>query len=107
MLPEYQIAEQRAVFKTTQIYGDTMKEVQKMNADKHSLGELRGMSKPPLDIEDLMAAVIMICKKEFLDVLGLSCLMPISHISVILWCSVLLVEETKVPIESHRPAAGH
>ena len=62
LLPEYQIAEQRAVFKTTQIYGDTMKEVQKMNADKHSLGELRGMSKPPLDIEDLMAAVIMICK---------------------------------------------
>jgi hypothetical protein len=46
LLPEYQIAEQRAVFKTTQIYGDTMKEVQKMNADKHSLGELRGMSKP-------------------------------------------------------------
>lgn len=33
-----------------------------MNLDKHSLGELRGMSKPPLDIEDLMAAVIMICK---------------------------------------------
>lgn len=44
-----------------------MKEVQKMNADKHSLGELRGMSKPPLDIEDLMAAVIMILKSPSAD----------------------------------------
>ncbi|XP_052060514.1 uncharacterized protein LOC127700861 isoform X4 [Mytilus californianus] len=67
LLPEYQIAEQRAVFKTTQIYGDTMKEVEKMNGDKHSLGELRGMSKPPLDIEDLMAAVIMILKSPSAD----------------------------------------
>ena len=30
-----------------------------------------------------------------------------NHISVILWQSVLLVEETGVPGENHRPAASH
>ena len=30
-----------------------------------------------------------------------------SNISVILWQSVLLVEETGVPGENQRPAAGH
>ena len=30
-----------------------------------------------------------------------------NNISVILWHSVLLVEETKVPGENHRPAASH
>jgi hypothetical protein len=30
-----------------------------------------------------------------------------NNISVILWRSVLLVEETNVPEENHRPAASH
>jgi hypothetical protein len=30
-----------------------------------------------------------------------------NNISVISWLSVLLVEETEVPIENHRPAASH
>jgi hypothetical protein len=30
-----------------------------------------------------------------------------NNISVILWWSVLLVEETGVPRENHRPAASH
>ena len=30
-----------------------------------------------------------------------------NNISVISWCSVLLVEETGVPWENHWPAAGH
>ena len=34
------------------------------------------------------------------------CLMPINNISVIPWQSVLLVEETGVPRESHRPVAS-
>ena len=30
-----------------------------------------------------------------------------SNISAILWQSILLVEETIVPIENHRPATNH
>jgi len=30
-----------------------------------------------------------------------------NNISVVLWWSVLLVEETKVPGENHQPAASH
>ena len=30
-----------------------------------------------------------------------------NNISIILWWSVLLVEETRVPGENHRPAASH
>ena len=30
-----------------------------------------------------------------------------NHISVMSWLSVLLVEETRVPGEIHRPAASH
>ena len=35
------------------------------------------------------------------------CLTPLNNISVILWRSVLLVEETGVPEENHRPVANH
>jgi len=39
---------------------------------------------------------------------GLWCLTPLSTIiSVISWRSVLLVEETGIPGENHRPAASH
>jgi hypothetical protein len=30
-----------------------------------------------------------------------------NNISAVLWQSVLLVEETRVPRENHRPAASH
>ena len=30
-----------------------------------------------------------------------------NNISVISWWSVLLVEETEIPVENHRPAATH
>jgi len=30
-----------------------------------------------------------------------------NNISVMLWRSVLLVEETRVPIENHQPVASH
>ena len=41
--------------------------------------------------------------------LGLWCLMPLSfnNISIILWWSVLMVEETRVPGVNHRPVASH
>ena len=39
------------------------------------------------------------------------CLMVLNatfnNISVILWCAVLLVEETEVPGDNHRPVASH
>ena len=63
MLPEYQVAHERAVFKAIAIVGDTKKIVQNMDID--SLSELRAMQKPSIDIEDLMAAIIMICKYVF------------------------------------------
>ena len=42
-------------------------------------------------------------------VLGLWCLVPLTfnNISIILWQSVLLVEEPGVPRETHRPASSH
>jgi hypothetical protein len=39
--------------------------------------------------------------------LGLWCLSPLNNISVISWWSVLLLEETGVPGENHRPAANY
>jgi len=38
---------------------------------------------------------------------GLWCLMPLSTILVISWQSDLLIEETGVPGENHRPVANH
>lgn len=58
LLPEYQVAHERAVYKAIAIVADTKKVVKLMDKDK--LAELRGMSKPSIDIEDLMAAIIMI-----------------------------------------------
>ena len=42
--------------------------------------------------------------------LGLGCMVfnaTFNNISVLLWQSVLLVEETQVPGENHRPATSH
>ncbi|XP_069115919.1 uncharacterized protein [Argopecten irradians] len=65
LLPEYQVAHERAVYKAIAIVADTKKVVQSMNAEK--LAELRGMNKPIIDIEDLMTAVIMILKTPSAD----------------------------------------
>ena len=54
------MAHERAVYKTVAIVADTKKVVQNINLE--SLAELRAMQKPVIDIEDLMAAIIMICK---------------------------------------------
>ena len=61
LLPEYQVAHERAVYKTVAIVADTKKIVQNINLE--SLAELRAMQKPSIEIEDLMAAIIMI--REF------------------------------------------
>lgn len=56
------------MYKAIAIVADTKKVVQNINIDK--LHELRAMQKPIIDIEDLMAAIIMICKlleKDFLQ----------------------------------------
>ncbi|GFS27875.1 dynein beta chain, flagellar outer arm [Elysia marginata] len=58
-LPEYQVAHERAVYKAIAIVADTKKVVKLMDVD--DLAELRGMQKPSLEIEDLMAAIIMLC----------------------------------------------
>lgn len=58
LLPEYQVAHERAVYKAIAIVADTKKVVKVM--DREKLAELRAMSKPSIDIEDLMAAIIMI-----------------------------------------------
>lgn len=62
LLPEYQVAHERAVYKAIAIVADTKKVIQNMDIEK--LSELRGMNKPILDIEDLMTAIIMICKSN-------------------------------------------
>ena len=46
------------MYKTMAIVADTKKIVENINQD--ALFKLRGMSKPIIDVEDLMAAVTMI-----------------------------------------------
>lgn len=50
------------MYKAIAIVADTKKVIQNMDIEK--LSELRGMNKPILDIEDLMTAIIMICKSN-------------------------------------------
>ncbi|GFO25145.1 dynein beta chain, ciliary-like, partial [Plakobranchus ocellatus] len=64
-LPEYQVAHERAVYKAIAIVADTKKVVKLMDVD--DLAELRGMQKPSLEIEDLMAAIIMLLKSPSAD----------------------------------------
>ena len=63
------MAHERAVYKAIAIVADTKKVVKTM--DREKLAELRAMSKPSIDIEDLMAAIIMICMWEICCCLGL------------------------------------
>lgn len=73
-LPEYQVARERAVYKTVAIVADTKKVVKtiKLNHDSEGDGDacgclqcLRTKQKPPKDIEDLLGAVIMICEFNY------------------------------------------
>ncbi|XP_033103095.1 dynein heavy chain 9, axonemal-like [Anneissia japonica] len=64
-LPQYSLAHERAVYKTVAVVADTKKIVE--NIDTNSLQELRAMQKPDVDIEDLMAAIIMILKNPSSD----------------------------------------
>ncbi len=57
VLPEYQVAHERAVFKAIAVVSDTKKVVREM--DIESLGELRAMQKPVVEVEDLLAAIII------------------------------------------------
>ena len=57
-LPEYQLAHERAVFKAAAVVSDTKRILKYM--DSQGLAELRAMQKPDSEIEDLLAAIIII-----------------------------------------------
>ena len=59
-MPEYQAAHERNLFKTVAIVSNTKKLIKNINMV--SLQELRGVQKPDAKMEDILAAVIMICK---------------------------------------------
>ncbi|XP_064650622.1 uncharacterized protein LOC135502065 isoform X3 [Lineus longissimus] len=65
LLPEYQVSHERAVYKSIAIVMDTKKII--TSIDPESLQELRSMSKPIIDIEDLMAAIIIVLKSPSSD----------------------------------------
>ncbi|XP_052830107.1 dynein beta chain, ciliary [Octopus bimaculoides] len=62
LLPEFQVAHQRAVFKTVQIVVDTKKLVESLNIEE--LGQLKVMPKPVQEIVDIFAAIIIIVKSS-------------------------------------------
>ncbi|XP_020627063.1 dynein beta chain, flagellar outer arm-like isoform X2 [Orbicella faveolata] len=64
-LPEYQIAHERAVFKAAAVVTET-KRVLKI-LDGQGLAELRALQKPDNEIEDLLAAIIIIVKSPSSD----------------------------------------
>ncbi|CAG5131868.1 unnamed protein product, partial [Candidula unifasciata] len=57
-LPDYQAAHEKAVYKVIAIVADTKKVVKLINVA--DLAEMRALQKPTPDIEDLMAAIIML-----------------------------------------------
>ncbi|CAF0814108.1 unnamed protein product [Brachionus calyciflorus] len=66
ILPEYQSAHERNVYKTVAIVANTKKLIQNINMN--SLQELRSIQKPDSKMEDILAAVIMILKSPTADV---------------------------------------
>ncbi len=66
VLPEYQSAHERNVYKTVAIVTDTKKLIQNINMN--SLQELRSVQKPDSRMEDILAAIIMILKSPTADV---------------------------------------
>ncbi|XP_075707241.1 uncharacterized protein LOC142741794 [Rhinoderma darwinii] len=65
MLPEYQVALEKAEYKCSAIIENIKELVQNMNIT--ALGELRAMQKPDVDIEELMASIIIILKSPNAD----------------------------------------
>ena len=59
ILPEYQHAHERNVYKTVAIVANTKKLIQNINMN--SLQELRIIQKPDSKVEDILASVIIIC----------------------------------------------
>ncbi|XP_075192459.1 uncharacterized protein LOC142291659 [Anomaloglossus baeobatrachus] len=65
LLPEYQVALQKSEYKCSAIIENIKQMVQ--NIDITALGELRAMQKPDVDIEELMASIIIILKSPSTD----------------------------------------
>ncbi|KAG8587471.1 hypothetical protein GDO81_005673 [Engystomops pustulosus] len=65
LLPEYQVALEKAEYKCSAIIENIKELVQ--NMDVTALGELRAMQKPDVDIEELMASIIIILKSPNAD----------------------------------------
>jgi hypothetical protein len=66
ILPEFQSAHERNVYKTVAIVSNTKKLIQNINMN--SLQELRSVQKPDSKVEDILAAIIMILKSPTADV---------------------------------------
>lgn len=62
ILPEFQLAHERNVYKTVALVGSTKKVIENMSME--SLQELRTVQKPDSVVEDTLAAVIMIRNQE-------------------------------------------
>ena len=60
ILPEFQSAHERNVYKTVAIVSNTKNLIQNINMN--SLQELRSVQKPDSKVEDILAAIIMILK---------------------------------------------
>jgi dynein heavy chain len=65
ILPEYQTAHERNVFKTVAVVSNTKALVQNINM--HSLQDLRSLQKPDVKIEEILAAIIIILKTPNAD----------------------------------------
>ncbi len=65
ILPEYQTAHERNVFKTVAVVSHTKALIQNINMQ--SLQELRSLQKPDLKIEEVLAAIIIILKSSNAD----------------------------------------
>ncbi|XP_058857324.1 dynein beta chain, ciliary-like isoform X3 [Acipenser ruthenus] len=65
LLPEYQLAHDRAVYKCSAIVLNIKKLVGEIDTD--ALGELRAMQKPDVDTEVLMASIITVLKSPSAD----------------------------------------
>ena len=60
MIPQYEEAHKRAVFKAAAIVKGTKKSLESL--DDKDLSDIRSMQKPDSEIEDLLAAIIIIGK---------------------------------------------
>ena len=63
LLPEYQLTEEKNLYKCLAIATDARKLIETL--DMKSLQDLRAITKPEQAVEDTLAAVIMICKSKF------------------------------------------